>query len=328
MRILLTVALVLSLASATHAQVNGLANLFSKKGGGQTSVVQDAPSRGPGVGPLSEPSPGPSRLKVTILSPATWDCPHCPGHRNQDWSGFDATFEKRDGLRAYPCTEWIDSRGVKRQLFGRYTPDQVRWSMEQTGVKSEAQATTPEAAPTPHREVVRVLALLSPRADETFVDYGCGDGRWCIAAAQIYGCKAVGVEIDPLRADDARRRVEVLGLSDQVQIITGDATTTEVDADVGVAYLYSDVLDQLRPKLERLNRFASYQHRVNGLAMSQNGDSWVWNKPQPVQYLQDVPQQSRQAYWGGRSYAYGFRGCGNPRCAMCNSINSQLYGRR
>lgn len=54
MRILLTVALVLSLASATHAQVNGLANLFSKKGGGQTSVVQDAPSLGSGAtGPLS-----------------------------------------------------------------------------------------------------------------------------------------------------------------------------------------------------------------------------------------------------------------------------------
>lgn len=75
-----------------------------------------------------------SRVKVRILSPATWDCPHCPGHRDQDWkaAGIDAEFVKQDGLPRYPCTEWTDSRGVTRRLYGRRTPQAVLWSYKKT----------------------------------------------------------------------------------------------------------------------------------------------------------------------------------------------------
>lgn len=69
---------------------------------------------------------------LTIISPASWDCAYCPGFRAQDWSAFNATEERRDGLRAYPCAEWIDKRGVIRRLFGAYTPDQVLWSYRRT----------------------------------------------------------------------------------------------------------------------------------------------------------------------------------------------------
>ena len=71
---------------------------------------------------------------ITIISPATWDCPVCPGHRNQDWSaaGFDMTPVNMDGLPRYPCTEWTDSRGVIRRLYGKRTPAQVRWSYDRT----------------------------------------------------------------------------------------------------------------------------------------------------------------------------------------------------
>lgn len=307
--------------------------VLPQKGGDQSSLVLDAPSRGPGVGPLSEPSPGPSVIKPAVtIHVAPFFCAPCNAAKRMDWSAFDVTWETGGAIEGYPEFHWKDPRGVTRILAGAYSPDQVRWAWDKTreGAPAVEERATPPAAaaaaPTPHAEVVRVLAILKPRADETFVDYGCGDARWCIAAAQIYGCKAVGVEIDPERADDARRRVEVLGLRDQVQIITGDATATDVKADVGVAYLYSDVLEQLKPKLEQLNRFASYQHRVAGLAMSQDGDSWMYRKPQVVAQ----PAQSTRpvAVWAGRTYSYGFRGCGNAGCAMCNSINSQLYGRR
>lgn len=93
----------------------------------------------------------------------------------------------------------------------------------------------PEASPTPHAEIDRVLSLL-PRPAVGFVDFGCGaDARWCIAAAKKWNCVAVGVEIDPARAASAKEAVRKAGLQYVVTIVEGDATTTDVQADVGVA---------------------------------------------------------------------------------------------
>lgn len=175
-------------------------------------------------------------------------------------------------------------------------------------------------APTSIAEVRRVLALLNPQPNETFVDYGCGDGRFLIEAAKTYGCRAVGVELNPLQADRARQAVDAAGLVGRVQIIEGDALTTDVDAQVGVAYLYPDLLLQLKPKLLKLNRFATPYHPVDGVAMTQNGDAWIWQRPAAV------VQQQAYAIYGGQTYTG--RVCNNPRCAMCNAIEQQLANAR
>lgn len=81
----------------------------------------------------SAPSPGAdTKPALTIISPASWECVHCPGYVAQDWSQFNATKERRDGLPSYPCAEWTDKRGVIRRLYGAYTPSQVMWSWERT----------------------------------------------------------------------------------------------------------------------------------------------------------------------------------------------------
>jgi hypothetical protein len=110
-----------------------------------------------------------------------------------------------------------------------------------------------------------------------------------------------------------------------VTIIEGDATQVDVPAQVGVCYLYPDVLAALKPKLEKLDRFASYMHGVDGLAMSRNGDAWTWRKPQQVAMQtqrEQVPRQQYGAVWGGRTYSGPV--CNSPGCRMCNSIRSQL----
>lgn len=175
-------------------------------------------------------------------------------------------------------------------------------------------------APTPIAEVRRVLSLLRPQPHETFVDYGCGDGRWLIEAVRTYGCRAVGVEIDPQQVDRARRAVDEAGLVGRVQIIEGDVLTANVEAQVGVAYLYPDLLARLRPKLLKLDRFATPYHPVDGVQMQQSGDAWIWQKPQPVQ------QQQAYAVYGGQMYTG--RVCSNPNCAMCNAIQRQLEASR
>lgn len=177
------------------------------------------------------------------------------------------------------------------------------------------KATDVGQAPTPIAEVRRVLALLSPQPNETFVDYGCGDGRWLIEAARTYGCRAVGVEIDPEQVDRARRAVDDAGLVGRVKIIEGDVLTANVEAQVGVAYLYPDLLARLKPTLLKLSRFATPYHPVEGVQMQQNGDVWIWQRP---------AQQVQQPYaiYGGQ--AYTGRVCNNPRCQMCNAIQQQL----
>ena len=171
-------------------------------------------------------------------------------------------------------------------------------------------------APTPIVEVRRVLTILKPRSHEVFVDYGCGDGRWLIEAVRTYKCRGVGVEIDRVQAERTRQAIAAAGLADRVQIIEGDATAVNVEAQVGVAYLYADTLKRLKPKLLKLSRFATYVHRVDGVTMIQNGDTWIWQRPVQVQQVQ------RQAWYGGTLYTG--RVCNNPGCAMCAEIARQL----
>lgn len=179
----------------------------------------------------------------------------------------------------------------------------------------QSQAAGDASAPTPTREVERVLDLL-PKPAVAFVDFGCGDGRWLFAAVERWGCKAVGIEIDPARAAATRERVQAAGLNHLITIITGDATKTNVDADVGVAYLYADTLEQLRPRIEKLNAFASYLHRPPGLPVAQNGATWFYIRDSPR------PAPAHSAVWRGQSYSQPV--CNSPGCAMCNSIRRQL----
>lgn len=179
------------------------------------------------------------------------------------------------------------------------------------------QATSAGQSPTPITEVRRVLTLLRPQRHETFVDYGCGDGRWLIEATRTYGCRSVGVEIDPEQVAKARQAIADAGLSDQIQIVEGDATVVDVQADVGVAYLYADTLKGLKRKLRKLKRFATYMHKVDDLAMQQSGDAWLWYQPVVV-----PTQTQRYAYYGGQAYTGPV--CSNPRCSMCASIRRQL----
>lgn len=207
--------------------------------------------------------------------------------------------------------------------YGRYTG--TSWNAFVPVLKAAAEASSPSvvsasadaaAAPTPHAEVDRILSILKPQPSETFVDYGCGDGRFLIAAASQYGCRAVGVEIDPQRVREARAAVAAAGLSDRVEIIEGDVLSVDVNADVGVAYLYPDLLDAIGPKLRKLKRFASYLHPVGGLSMENWQGAYVWRQPALQQY----------GWWNGQ--AYSGRVCTQPGCRMCASIQSQISGWR
>lgn len=176
----------------------------------------------------------------------------------------------------------------------------------------------PVTAPTPQAEVDRILAVL-PVPKVGFVDFGCGpEARYCISAARKWKIKTTGIEIDPASARLARARVASAGLSDLVTIVEGDATTTDVQADVGVAYLYHDTLEKLTPRVKKLKAFASYLHEPPNLHATQDGNFWIYIQPPP----KSVVPAPKGAVWNGMLYTGPL--CTNPYCEMCNSIRAQL----
>jgi hypothetical protein len=172
-----------------------------------------------------------------------------------------------------------------------------------------------ESAPTPYAEIERVLNLL-PKPRRCFVDFGCGaDARWCLAAAEKWQCKCIGMEIDPTRAKLAQERVKAEGFADLIEIYCADSTQyTYENCDVGIAYLYPATLQKLKPQIERLTAFASMFHQPPVPAV-QNGNVWIYQK--------SAMSVARQAvgYWNGVAYSSAAAGC---NCPMCQSLNWQI----
>ena len=64
--------------------------------------------------------------------------------------------------------------------------------------------------PTPHALVQRMLDLGEVGAADYLIDLGCGDGRIAVAAARR-GARALGVDLDPLRIQEAAAAARIAG---------------------------------------------------------------------------------------------------------------------
>jgi 16S rRNA A1518/A1519 N6-dimethyltransferase RsmA/KsgA/DIM1 with predicted DNA glycosylase/AP lyase activity len=83
-----------------------------------------------------------------------------------------------------------------------------------------------------------MLRLADVNSSDTVFDLGCGDGRICVLAAEEFGARSVGVELDKALADAAAAAVLQKGLQERVQIIHGDCRRLDVSqASVITLYL-------------------------------------------------------------------------------------------
>lgn len=104
--------------------------------------------------------------------------------------------------------------------------------------------------PTPNEVVSAMLKLAEVTKKDTVYDLGCGDGRIVIAAAQRYGARGVGIDIDPERVAEATANVKKAGVADRVKIVRGDLFEADISpATVVTLYLLTDLNLKLRPKL-------------------------------------------------------------------------------
>jgi ribosomal protein L11 methylase PrmA len=105
---------------------------------------------------------------------------------------------------------------------------------------------------TPPDVVDRMLALAKVGRRDVVYDLGCGDGRIVIAAAQKYGARGVGVDIEPARIAEAEENARRAGVQRLVTFKLQDALKTDVsDATVVTLYMLSAINVQLRPILTR-----------------------------------------------------------------------------
>lgn len=107
-------------------------------------------------------------------------------------------------------------------------------------------------ATTPDDVVERMLALAGTTKNDVVYDLGSGDGRIPIAAAKIYGARAVGIEIDPKLVQEARANAKAASVEHLVEFRLEDALKADVSgATVVTLYVLASGNARLRPVLTR-----------------------------------------------------------------------------
>ena len=106
--------------------------------------------------------------------------------------------------------------------------------------------------PTPMFVVEKMLEVADVSPRDVVYDLGSGDGRIVIMAAQKFGARAVGIEINPTLWQESSDRIAKLGLEGRARILHEDMFKTSIrPATVVTLFLLTGVLDELRPQLER-----------------------------------------------------------------------------
>jgi SAM-dependent methyltransferase len=123
-----------------------------------------------------------------------------------------------------------------------------------TATPGQRPARTPDIffVPTLYAVADEMLKLANVTADDVVYDLGSGDGRILILAAQKYGARGVGIEIDPKLVDRSRQIAREGEVADRVTFIEGDLFTADISrATVVTIYLSPTVNRRLEPKLRR-----------------------------------------------------------------------------
>jgi 2-polyprenyl-3-methyl-5-hydroxy-6-metoxy-1,4-benzoquinol methylase len=149
--------------------------------------------------------------------------------------------------------------------------------------------------PTPQPVVNEMLRLANVNKNDILYDLGSGDGRIVITAAQKFGTRGIGIDIDPQRIQEATQNAKQAGVSDRVQFRQQDLFQTDFrNATVVTLYLLPEINLKLRSKL--LNEL-----KPGTRIVSHAFDMGDW-KPQKVVnvsgqtvYYWTVPPKGRQS---------------------------------
>jgi tRNA A58 N-methylase Trm61 len=152
--------------------------------------------------------------------------------------------------------------------------------------------------PTPPDVVETMLKLGDVKKGDILFDLGCGDGRIVIMAAQKFGARGTGVDIDPERIKEAVSNARQAGVSDQVRFLEQNLFDADFhEATVVTLYLLPDVNMKLRPKLLK-------ELKVGTRIVSHQFDMGDWKPDKKVEigwrtvYLWTVTEKAKAEFSG------------------------------
>ena len=154
---------------------------------------------------------------------------------------------------------------------------------------AQAPAATPQApplrepdviyVPTPQNVVEAMLKLANVTSSDVVYDLGSGDGRIPITAAEKYGARGVGIDINPERIKEANANLAKSKAGDKVRFLNQDLFETDLSpATVITLYLLPSLNQKLIPKLKQLKpgtRIVSHSFDM--------GTEWPPEKTEDVQ---------------------------------------------
>lgn len=125
--------------------------------------------------------------------------------------------------------------------------------------------------PTSPQAVKEMLTVAKVGPADVVYDLGSGDGRIVIAAVRDFGAKrGVGIELDPLRIEEATANAEAAGVLDRVEFRRADLFEVDLsEATVIAMYLLPDLNLKLMPRFRALKpgtRIVSHNYGF--------GDAW------------------------------------------------------
>jgi len=107
--------------------------------------------------------------------------------------------------------------------------------------------------PTPQDAVDRMLKMARVTAQDYLIDLGSGDGRIVITAAEKFGARGFGVDLNPVRISEANDSAQKSGVTDKVAFYQRNLFETDLSqATVITMYLLPEVNLELRPQLLEL----------------------------------------------------------------------------
>lgn len=148
------------------------------------------------------------------------------------------------------------SQSANTEVDARESTTATQASAEQ----NQAQTTTPGQnsnrrldvpyVPTPTSVVAEMLRIANVGPKDKLYDLGSGDGRIVITAAQKFGTRGVGIDIDPQRVQEANQNAQQAGVTNLVEFRQQDLFETDFsDATVVTLYLLPNINLKLKPKL-------------------------------------------------------------------------------
>jgi len=141
-----------------------------------------------------------------------------------------------------------------------------------------------------------MLKLGNVHDGDILYDLGCGDGRIVIMAAQKFGARGTGIDLNPVRIKEANANASQAGVTDKVKFIEQNLFDADVhDATIVTLYLLPQVNLKIRPMLLK-------QLKVGTRIVSHQFDMGEWEPDKKIDigwrtiYLWTVTEKAKAQF--------------------------------